>query len=178
LHLLIAFRWKQRDIHEKRELRKHTIAKLQAQIACNKVLLPRITDISKNLADETRDTSPTAYFNGLVEQLEKNPSKDCPPTNDPAKFEQTYDGMLLSLLRQVAHESSTKLKDANILDSERDGRLAKLLSSGMLEHVTRLKETINNDVKKLAEEEAEQKKKITSDDIHEGFSSQVSSMSF
>jgi cell division cycle protein 37 len=36
-----------------------------------------------------------------------------------------------------------------------------------------LKETIDKDIEKLAEEEKEQKKHITSDDLHEGFDSKV-----
>ncbi|KAG6891652.1 hypothetical protein C0992_012701 [Termitomyces sp. T32_za158] len=164
-------RWKQRDIHEKRELRKHTIAHLKAQIACNSVLLPRITHIAATLADPAPPIPPTAYFNSSVERLEKNPSCDCPPGNNPDKLEQTYDGMLLALLRKVGDDARTKVKEANTLDSERDEKVAKYLASGMAEHVTRLRETIDNDTAKLAEEEKEQKKHITSEDLHDGFAS-------
>ncbi|KAG6890595.1 hypothetical protein C0995_006571 [Termitomyces sp. Mi166 len=164
-------RWKQRDIHEKRELRKHTIAHLKAQIACNSVLLPRITDIANTLADPAPPVPPTAYFNSYVERLEKNPSRDCPPGNNPDKSEQTYDGMLLALLRKVGDDARVKVKEANTLESERDEKVAKYLASGVAEHVTKLKETIDNDTVKLAAEEKEQKKNITSEDLHDGFES-------
>ncbi|KAG6868974.1 hypothetical protein C0993_006496 [Termitomyces sp. T159_Od127] len=164
-------RWKQRDIHEKRELRKHTIAQLKAQIACNSVLLPRITEIAGALVNPAPPIPPTAYFNSYVERLEKNPSRDCPPGNNPDKPEQTYDGMLLALLRKVGDDARTKVKEANTLDSERDEKITKYLASGMAEHVTKLKETIDNDAAKLAGEEKEQKKHITSEDLHEGFES-------
>ncbi|RDB17873.1 Hsp90 co-chaperone Cdc37, partial [Hypsizygus marmoreus] len=164
-------RWKQRDIHEKRELRKHTIVKLHAQIDCNNVLLPRITAISSTLSDASQSTPPTIYFNSLVEQLEKNPSRDCPPTNDPTKLEQTYDGMLLSLLKQVGEDARVKVKESGALEAEKEQKIGKLLASGMAEHVQRLKETIDKDAKQLAEEEKEQRKHITSDDLHEGFAS-------
>ena len=167
-------RWKQRDIHEKRELRKQTIAKLRAQIDCNNVLLPRITSISTALANPAPSIPPTVYFNSLAEQLEKNPSRDCPLTNDPSKLEQTYDGMLLSLLKQVGEDAKVKIKDAGILEADREEKLAKALANGMAEHVKRLKETIDKDVEKLAQEEREQKKHITSEDLHEGFDSKVS----
>ncbi|KAG6915150.1 hypothetical protein DXG01_013045 [Tephrocybe rancida] len=164
-------RWKQRDIHEKRELRKNVIAKLKAQIACNNVLLPRITDISNTLSDPASSVPPTAYFNSYVERLEKNPSRECPPGNNPDKVELTYDGMVLSLLRQVGEEARFKVKEAGTLEAERNEKLAKYLASGMVEHVTRLKQTIDKDTAKLASEEAEQKKHITSEDVHDGFES-------
>ncbi|KAF5382759.1 hypothetical protein D9615_002899 [Tricholomella constricta] len=164
-------RWKQRDIHEKREMRKHNIAKLRAQIACNNVLLQRITDISKTLSDPNPSTPPTTYFNSLVERLEKNPSRDCPPGNNPDKSEQTYDGMLLSLVKQVAEDSRVKVKEAGALEVERDAKIAKFLASNMAEHVTRLAETIKKDTAELEAEEKEQKKHITMDDLRDGFSS-------
>jgi cell division cycle protein 37 len=168
-------RWKRRDIHEKREVRKQTIARLRAQIDCNNVLLPRITSISNTVADPAPSTPPTVYFNSLVEQLQKNPSRDCPPTNDPTKLEQTYDGMLLSLLKQVGEESKVKVKEAGATEADREDKLVKAISSGMAEHVKRLKETIDKDVEKLAQEEKEQRKHITSEDVHDGFESKVSS---
>ncbi|KAG5353215.1 hypothetical protein C0989_009396 [Termitomyces sp. Mn162] len=164
-------RWKQRDIHEKRELRKHTIIQLKAEIACNSVLLPRIIDIANTLADPAPPVPPTVYFNSYVERLEKNPSRDCPPGNNPDKTEQTYDGMLLALLRKVGDDARVKVKEANTIESERDEKVAKNLASGMAEHVTKLKETIDNDTAKLAAEEKEQKKHITSEDLHDGFES-------
>lgn len=161
-------RWKQRDIHEKRETRKHHITHLQAQTACNQVLLPRIIEYAKKLKEES---SPVAYYNSVVEQIEKNPSRDCPPGNDPTKLEQTYDGMILSLLHQLSNISKEKVKADGVPESERMEKLGKLLAEGMAEHAVRLGETINNDQAEMEKELQEQNKKITSDDIHEGFSS-------
>ncbi|KAJ3839090.1 Cdc37 N terminal kinase binding-domain-containing protein [Lentinula raphanica] len=163
-------RWKQRDIHEKREQRKQKIAHLRAQIDCNKVLYPRIQDIYTHLSSPS-DTSPTVYFNSLYEQLQKNPSKDCPPGNDPNKLEHTYDGMLLSLLGQVSAEAKDKIKDTSVLESEKDEKLGKALTEKIKFHVDHLGETIKKDEAELAAEEKEQKKHITSDDLHDGFSS-------
>ncbi|KAJ7147051.1 Cdc37 N terminal kinase binding-domain-containing protein [Mycena crocata] len=162
-------RWKQRDIHEKREQRKVKIEHLRAQIACNNVLHPRIQSIQASLASSESDKPRTAYFNSLVEQLEKNPSKACPPGNDPTKPEQTYDGMLLSLLRQVGEAAKVAVKEAGVSDDQREERIGKALAEGMAEHVVRLKQTIDDDSKTLEEEEAEQKKHITSEDMHDGF---------
>jgi len=43
-------RWKQRDIHEKREARNHRIAELEAEVACNDVLLTRLRAFQPQLA--------------------------------------------------------------------------------------------------------------------------------
>lgn len=169
-------RWKQRDIHEKREVRKHKIAHLEAQIACNNVLLPKIKDISSALSNPSTSTPPTAYFTNLVEQLEKNPSRDCPPGNDPTKIEQTYDGMLLSLLQRVTQDSKDKIKSLNLTGSEKGDRLGKELAEQMEFHVKNLGETIAKDQKELEIEVEEQKRKITSEDIHEGFDTKVSTL--
>ncbi|TFK27613.1 hypothetical protein FA15DRAFT_666285 [Coprinopsis marcescibilis] len=162
-------RWKQRDIHEKREVRKHKIAHLEAQIACNNVLLPRIKEIADTLA---KKESPTAYWTNLIQQLDKQPSKDCPPGNDPTKKEQTYDGMLLSLLQRVSQDSLEKVKGLGIsVQSEKQARIEQELEAEMRNHVKQLSGAIQEDQKELVKEVAEQKKKITSEDIHEGFDS-------
>lgn len=82
--------------------------------------------------------------------------------------------MLLSLLKQVGEDARVKVKESGTLEAEREAKLGKLLASGMAEHVGRLKETIDNDSKTLATEEKEQKKHITMDDLHDGFSNKVS----
>ncbi|KAK7690381.1 hypothetical protein QCA50_007039 [Cerrena zonata] len=42
-------RLKQRTIHEQRETRKHRIAQLQADLACNSILEPRLQQIAKDV---------------------------------------------------------------------------------------------------------------------------------
>ncbi|KAG7088346.1 hypothetical protein E1B28_012350 [Marasmius oreades] len=163
-------RWKQRDIHEKRESRKHKIANLQAQIDCNNVLLPRIREIYENISSPSSSTPTTTYFNSLVEQLEKNPSKDCPPGNDPSKPEHTYDGMILNLLQQVSTKAKQEVQDGSVLESEKQEKLAKALVAGMKFHCEELKKTIDRDAAELDSESKEQKKHITSEDLHDGFS--------
>ncbi|KAG7440862.1 hsp90-like protein [Guyanagaster necrorhizus] len=161
-------RWKQRDIHEKREKRKQQIAYLRHQITMNNVLLSRVEEIHTKLTSPST-SSPSAYFNTLVEKLEKNPSNEGPPGADTSYSEQTYDGMILSLLNQVTDEVKSGLKDPSIVESEKDEKLVKGLSEGVLRHVTGLKETIQKEEKELETEEKEQKKHITMDDLHDGF---------
>jgi cell division cycle protein 37 len=115
----------------------------------------------------------TVYFSSLVEQLERNPSKECPPGNNPEKLEQTYDGMLLSLLRQVGDAAKVAVKEAGVSDDQREERIGKALAEGIREHVVRLKETIDNDSKELEQEQNEQKRHITSEDMRDGFANKV-----
>lgn len=167
------YRWKQRDIHEKREVRRHRIEQLHAQIACNNVLLPRIKEISTKLANSTDSTPPTVYFNNLIEKTRANPSPDCPPGNDSSKLEQTYDGMLLSLLQGVAESTNKKIKEAGVTAADKEEKLSKALADEMKMHVKQLGETIEKNKNEVANEEAEQKKHITSEDMHDGFDSKV-----
>jgi cell division cycle protein 37 len=163
----------QNKIHEEREMRKVKIVNLGAQIACNNILYPRIQAIQASLESGDTDMPRTVYFSSLVEQLERNPSKECPPGNNPEKLEQTYDGMLLSLLRQVGDAAKVAVKEAGVSDDQREERIGKALAEGIREHVVRLKETIDNDSKELEQEQNEQKKHITSDDMHDGFANKV-----
>ena len=164
----------QRTIHQKREDRKHKIATLEAQIACNNILLPRITEIADNLSSHNHPEPATVYFNNLVSKLQVNPSKDCPPGNDPNKLEQTYDGMLLSLLKMVTEKAKQRVQEAGVVgDADKQERLEKELQVEMKMHVKQLSETIEKNQKELDHEEAERKKKITMEDMHEGFDSKV-----
>lgn len=143
-------------------MRKLKIQQLKADIACNDVLAPRLAQIVSDVAAQG-----PPHFSSLVERFRTNPSPDRPPTNAPEQ--QTYDGMLLSLLLQVWEET----KKAGV---ERDDpKLGQKLQEGLTGHIKRLKEHQVKLKKELEEEEEEQKRRITSDDIHEGWESQVGS---
>ncbi|KAF7980515.1 hypothetical protein HWV62_38034 [Athelia sp. TMB] len=154
-------RWKQRDIHEKREARKAKIQAINAEIACNGVLLPRLQSIQSDLS--SADAKPLPYISQLVEKLQTNPSPDAPPTNAPGQ--PTYDAMVLSLLMQVSEEAKKAAADKG-----QDALVAKI-KEGLDKHVVQLGEHTEKLKKDLADEEKEQKKHITSEDIHEGFDS-------
>ncbi|KAG1745957.1 Cdc37 N terminal kinase binding-domain-containing protein [Suillus paluster] len=149
-------RWKQRDIHEKRETRKVKISALHAEIACNGILAPRLRDARSRLASADGGLK---YFQQLVERLQTSPSPEAPPTN--AKDQPTYDAMMLSLLLQIWDGAKSLPAD------EREAAVL----SGLDKHIKALTEHTTKLEKDLAEEENEQKKHITSEDIHEGFES-------
>jgi cell division cycle protein 37 len=153
-------KWKQRDIHEKRYARNMKIAQLEADISCNSILLPKL----KSIAEEVKAGGPPV-FSRIVEKLRTQPSKDKPPgAPDDAP---TYDGMLCTLLMNVFEE----LKKDGI--GAGDERLGPKLVEQLEGHVVGLSEAITNKKEELAVEEAEKKKKITSEDIHEGFETTV-----
>ncbi|EPQ54468.1 hypothetical protein GLOTRDRAFT_93972 [Gloeophyllum trabeum ATCC 11539] len=149
-------RWKQRDIHEKREARKQRIAHIKAEIACNEVLHPRLISIR----DQVSSDGP-GYFSSLVDKLRNDPSPDAPPTNAPNQ--PTYDAMILSLLLQVYEEAKKKGL------SKDDPKLGETLVAELDAHVKRLGEHNDKLRKELHDLEEEQKKKITSEDIKEGW---------
>lgn len=101
-----------------------------------------------------------------MEKLQTHPSPDAPPTNAPGQ--PTYDAMVLSLLMQVSEEAKKAAADKG-----QDVLVAKI-KEGLARHVVQLGEHTDKLKKDLAEEEKEQKKHITSEDIHEGFDSKVS----
>jgi len=82
--------------------------------------------------------------------------------------------MILDLLRQVSTQAKDKVKDASVLESERDQKLAAALTEGMKFHVDNLGANIKKDKEELDAEEQERAKHITSDDLHDGFDSRVS----
>jgi len=105
----------------------------------------------------------SAFFSATVERLEKQPS----PERPPVPLEGTYDGMLLSLLRRTADD----VKSLGVASG--DPKLDEELIKSLDGHLKRMPEFLEKAKKELEYEEAEQKKKITSDDIRPGFSSSV-----
>ncbi|KAG6377067.1 Cdc37 N terminal kinase binding-domain-containing protein [Boletus reticuloceps] len=163
-------RWKQRDIHEKRDARKHRIEALNAEIACNNVLQPRLVRIKQRIAGAEGDLAEDAdaqgqsltgltFFQYLVDRLQSNPSPAAPPSN--AKDQPTYDAMILSLLIQIYDTVKVLPEDEQ----------EKAILDGMEKHTTQLSEHTHELQADLDTEIKEQKKHITSDDIHEGWES-------
>ena len=89
------------------------------------------------------------------------------------KLEQTYHGMVLSLLKMAGDNAKGKVKQADLLGADKEARLAKELSVEVATHVQQLGDTIDKNQQELDGELKEQKKHITSDDLHQGFDSKV-----
>ena len=73
----------------------------------------------------------------------------------------------------VTEMANEKVKAAGAPESEKEERLAKALAEEIGTHVKQLGETIAKDQKELVNEEKEQKKHITSEDLHDGFENKV-----
>ena len=181
-------KWKQRDIHEKRDARRLRIAKLQSELSLNNVLRPRIQSVISGLSERGID-----HFRAVQRRLKETPSSDKPETG--ASNQPTYDMMLAQLLGDVWRESvwiaegatadgGAVMKDGKKIDEKGDepawstgaipdGKkegLTRALESRMNWHLVEL-DRRDGDVKdELEEEEREQKKKITSEDIKDGWS--------
>lgn len=165
---MFVFRWKQRDIHEKREARNHRINEIDAEISCNNILLDRLS-VLKTEISQSAGTSGASRFSSEVERLRTNPSPDAPPTNAPNQV--TYDAMLLQLLEPLAVEAREKAA------GDQD-KLVALLEEKLAFHVTKLGEVTEERRKEMEELLKEKAKHITAEDIHEGWESKVCSLSF
>ncbi|EJU03366.1 hypothetical protein DACRYDRAFT_50428 [Dacryopinax primogenitus] len=154
-------RWKQRDIHEKREARKHKIAQLGEEIKTSNIILPRISALISAVS-----TNGPKEFSSLTERLKKQPSPDGPAPYPGAPKAPSYDQMMESLLYKVwedVREKGTDVKDEQSLETA----LVKELNVHEAELGKRVKEC-EEELQALNEEAHA---KITSDDIHEGFDS-------
>jgi cell division cycle protein 37 len=158
-------RWKQRDIHEKRDARNFKIAQLHADVDCNTVLRQRLIAIEKDVREKG-----TAYYSQLVDRLRSAPSDERPPQSGPN--DPSYDAMILTLLGQVWEQCKEEGVERD------DSGLGERLAKGVGEHVEGLRVEIEKKGKEIEEEEKEKTKKITSEDIHEGWDSKVSHLRY
>ena len=164
--------WKRRDIYEKRAARNFKIESLKAEIKTNDILLPRLKSITEDV--QSASDGP-AHFSRIVEQLKTNPSPAGPdPGPDagqgPGAKKLTYDEMVLSLLLKVYDDAREKGVGKG---SGNEERLREELVKSLKEHITKLGERQETIKKELENEEREKAKKITSEDIHDGFDSSV-----
>lgn len=184
-------RWKQRDIHEKREARKLLIKKLHSELDLNNVLRPRIQSVIDGVKDKGVD-----YYRSVQRRIKEQPSDEKPDTGAPNQ--PTYDMMLGQLLSDLWRESAWLVdgdakvengvvtkggkrleekdgapswsQEATIPDGKKEA-MAKALLERLEYHISELDKRSEAVKKEVAKEEEEMNKKITSDTIHDGFSS-------
>lgn len=149
-------RWKQRDIHEKREMRKVRRSQLEAELRTNVAVRPLLENLNKETQLEG-----SKYFAREVSRLsagrQERGNKDGP--DGP-----TLDDILLSLLLQINEEPGVKsARDESV-------KLDSALVNSLRGHLARISKRNIDIEKELAEMSEEDKKKITSDSLHEGWS--------
>lgn len=137
---------------------------LRAEVDMNGVLLPRLTQLREKLAASADGRS---IYSSEVERLKTNPSDDKPPTGHAQQ--PTYDAMILDLLLKIWKEAKDELAGNDEADA-----WSRALVKGLEKHERELQERTEECKKQAEEEEQEQKKKITSEDVHDGFTSGVS----
>nr|ODO00976.1 cell division cycle protein 37 [Cryptococcus depauperatus CBS 7855] len=161
-------RWKQRDIHEKREARKQNIAKLNFELSLNAILHPRIVTVINGL-----NSSGVDHYRAVQRRLREDPSPEKPNTGAPNQ--PTYDMMMGQLLDDVFREAAwltgrPSWADGEIPDGKKE-TLKEKLEQRLKWHIEELDKREQDIKKEIEQEEKEMKKKITSEDIHEGWSS-------
>ncbi|KAK9467807.1 Cdc37 N terminal kinase binding-domain-containing protein [Lipomyces arxii] len=141
-------RWKQRDIHEKRDQRKHEIESLQAENLMNSNLLKRVDAILEKLS--------------TADDIDRVLLEACKDSDDDKKVGSgpSYGVMMQSLIDQVVHEAKAS-----------SGPYVESLTQILTKHYAKLTSLQDECLKKLAELQAEDAKHITSDDLHIGFDS-------
>lgn len=185
-------RWKQRDIHEKREQRKLLIAKLNSEISLNAVLRPRIQTVVQAVSSSDGGVE---KYRAIQRRLKESPSPEKPQTNAPNQ--PTYDMMLDQLLKDVWRDAALLVDGATSSASGQISVGGKKVdektplptwaeehlppagkADGMREQLEKrlkwhLDELTKRDTEVKAEiekEEKEQARKITSEGIKDGWS--------
>lgn len=147
--------WKQRDIHEKRELRRIRRSQLEAEQRTNADAAPVIASVRENTQKQGID-----YYTREVSRLSagraERGNKDGP--DGP-----TLDDIVLSLFLQVSAEDRVK----SAADSERADRVVESLGAN-LDKLALRQQQIAAELKDMDEED---KRKITTDDVHDAWSS-------
>lgn len=184
-------RWKQRDIHEKREQRRMKIAKLQSELSLNSVLRPRIQLVVDGVSSKG-----VGFYRSVQRRIKENPSDEKPSTG--AANQPTYDMMMGQLLGDVFREgcwlvegggttvgsNGQVMKDGVKVDESSgepswstgeipDNRkevLGKALEERLNWHLKELDKRDKEVKLEIEAEEREERKKITSDDMREGWS--------
>lgn len=149
-------RWKQRDIHEKREQMKHNIQQLEVSTEMNTDLLKRIDQLIS--VGEKGEEKLSGDISSAVAIANRGFDKD-KPENATADEQHNYTEMLENLMEQVRDG----VKDS---DDKEKATLEKIK-----EHRQKLDEVLKDQFKQLEELQEERSRHILSEDIHTGFDS-------
>ena len=161
-------RAKQNQIHQQRYQRKHEIETLKYERLINDGLLERINALldalKKHQAEADKKNPDELVFQAMIESA-GDPAKDDPPKPPEGVYTQQkepqpkYSKMMGSLVDQVKKEVEEK-KSPNRYGDYVDG---------VRSHLTKVQDLQQELLKKLAELEREEKGKITSESIRDGF---------
>lgn len=161
-------RAKQNQIHQQRFDRKREIDTLKYERIINDGLLERINALldalKKHQADAANRNPDEIVFQALIESA-GDPAKDDPPKPPEGVYthqkepQPKYSKMMGSLLDQVKKE----------VDDKKSSDRYKDYVDGVYGHLTKVQNLQQELLSKLASLEKEDKAKITSESIHDGF---------
>jgi cell division cycle protein 37 len=144
-------KWKQRDIHEKRELRKQQLQHYRVEAEMNSTLMSRIEVLMDALRKQGSSDAPSTIVANVMRSFPVDEEK---PQNGPS-----YKEMLENLLKQLDAEV------APIRDHDKASALAHKLSM----HRDKLLGIVTKRQAEIRKMEEEDKRKITSEGLREGF---------
>ncbi|KAF2843063.1 Hsp90 co-chaperone Cdc37 [Patellaria atrata CBS 101060] len=158
-------RAKQNQIHQERQQRRHQITTLKYERIINDGLLERIDNLLTALKSH-RSSSESAdeiVFQALIESA-GDPVKDKPPTppegvHQHVKEQPTFSKMMAALIDQVK---------TSVDEAKQENRLEAFIGE-VEKHRKEVEGLQGQLIQKLASLEKEERKHITSDDIHTGF---------
>lgn len=149
-------RWKQRDIHEKREMRKIRRSQLEAEHRTNEAVAPLLTALCKQ-TDEEGAATYSREVSRLAAGRQARGNKDGP--DGP-----TLEDILLSLLLQINEEP-------NVKKAHGTSDLDAALTTSMKSHLIKIEKRQSKISSELAEMDEEDAHKITSDSLRDGWNS-------
>lgn len=165
-------RWKQADIHQKREERRQKIEALKLETSNNEVLLKRIDDMIQQLIEGGVETflqtiEKLRETNKKIASEEKEAKDEESSDNSSQKEEQlaypTFDQMMGVLFEKIQDE----------VKNESPEKVGEELRNKLMEHRNKLSQRQKEAKQELEKEEREARKKITMDDMHTGFDKSV-----
>ncbi|KAA8907350.1 hypothetical protein FN846DRAFT_704540 [Sphaerosporella brunnea] len=147
---------KRRQIHENRQLRKQQMGHYETEIAMNNHLLKMLDQLIGTLGKHSSEPAQDLLMQALI-QLSSADHSDAPAVPQGAPG---YGQMLASLVDTIKKE----------IDDEKPDDRWKAFIAKLKEHRAKLEQQTKDTGKKLEDLRNEEKAKITSDDVHEGFS--------
>jgi cell division cycle protein 37 len=161
-------RAKQNQIHQQRYERRHQIETLKYERIINDGLLQRIDTLLASLRNHgAKATNPDDFMMQALLEIAGDAAGDEPPKPPEGvhtKSEQPrYSQMMATLVDQVKEEVGTGASD----------HWSKSYIQGVEKHRKKIEDLQKELIQKLTELEAEERRKITSDSIHTGFSKTV-----
>ncbi|RIB28816.1 hypothetical protein C2G38_1951273 [Gigaspora rosea] len=173
-------RWKQADIHQKREERRQKIQFLKQKIDQHNVLISRIDDMIKQIEKNGVE----AFLKSINDLREANSKIESESTknnennennenndNDESMDQEDNKGPKYPTFDQMMAILFDKIKSE--IDNDSPEEVGDELIRKLKEHHGKLIKEQKDAKKELEKEELEAKKKITMDDLHTGINSSV-----